>query len=78
MRYHAGGHVPAALRTQEPLHWRAEMVAELGGLEAANTVVTEDHQVAGAGGEEDRPLLGLEHLRPEAATASEERQGGGR
>lgn len=28
---HAGGHVPAAVRAQETLHWRAEIVAELGG-----------------------------------------------
>jgi hypothetical protein len=59
---HAGGHVPAAVRAQEALHWRAEMVAELSGLEAAKTPITEGHGVAGASGEEDRPLFGLEHL----------------
>lgn len=59
---HAGGHVPAAIGAQETLHWRAEMVAELSGLEAAKTPITECHWVAGASGEENRPLLGLEHL----------------
>ena len=74
---HAGGHVPAAVRAQETLHWRAEMVAELSGLEAAKTPITEGHRVAGASGEEDRPLLGLEHLRPEDAPANEASQAGG-
>jgi hypothetical protein len=75
---HAGGHVPAAVRAQETLHWRAEIVAELGGLGAAKTPITVGHRVAGASGEEDRPLLGLEHLRSEGATASEAGQAGGR
>jgi len=74
---HCGGHVPAAVRAQETLHWRAEIVGELGGLEAAKTPPTVGHRVAGASGEEDRPLLGLEHLGPESATASEAGQAGG-
>lgn len=74
---HAGGHAPAAVRAQETLHWRAEMVAELSGLEAAKTPITVGHRVAGASGEEDRPLLGLEHLRPEGAPANEGSQAGG-
>jgi len=64
---HCGGHVPAAVRAQETLHWRAEIVGDWAG-----------HRVAGAGGEEDRTLLGLEHLGPESATASEAGQAGGR
>jgi len=74
---HAGGHVPAAVRAQETLHWRAEMVAELSGLEAVKTPITVGHRVAGASGEEDRPLLGLEHVRPEDAPANEASQAGG-
>ena len=74
---HAGGHVHAALRAQETLHWRAEMIAELGGLEAAKTPITVGHRVAGASGEEDRPLLGREHLLPEDAPYSEASQAGG-
>jgi hypothetical protein len=75
---HAGGHVPAAVRAQETLQWRSEMVAELSGPEAAKTPITVGHRVAGARGEEDRPLLGLEHLRSEDAPASEASQAGGR
>src|SRR6266436_4953273 len=73
---HCGGHVPATVRAHETLHWRAEIVGELGGLEAAKTPPTVGHRVAGASGEEDRPLLGLEHLGPESATASEAGQAG--
>lgn len=61
MPTHAGRHVPAALGAQETLHWRAQVVAELRGLEAAKTPITVGHRVADASGEEDRPLLGLEH-----------------
>ncbi len=75
---HCGGHVPATVRAHETLHWRAEIVGELGGLEAAKTPPTVGHRVAGASGEEDRPLLGLEHFGPENATASEAGQAGGR
>ena len=75
---HCGGHVPAAVRAQETLHWCAEIVGELGGLEAAKTPPTVGHRVAGASGEEDRPLLGLEHLGSESVTASEAGQAGGR
>jgi hypothetical protein len=73
---HAGGHVPAAVRAQETLHWRAEIVAELAGLEAAMTPITVGYRVADASGEEDRPLLSLEHLRPEGGTASKASQRG--
>ena len=69
MRTHAGRHVPAALGAQETLHWCAQVVAELVGPENAHTMITGGHRVAGASGEEDRPLLGLEHLRTEGATA---------
>lgn len=78
MFHHCGGHVPAAVRAQKTLHWRAEIVTELGGRDPAKTPITVRHRVAGASGEEDRPLLGLEHLRPEGATASEAGQAGGR
>jgi hypothetical protein len=70
MRTHAGRHVPAALGAQETLHWRAQVVDELVGPETAQTMVTGGHRVAGASGEEDRPLLGPEHLQTEGATAS--------
>ena len=73
---HCGGHVPAAVRAQETLHWGAEMVGELGGLEAAKTPPTVGHRVAGASGEEDRPLLGFEHLGPETCHGERSRSSG--
>src|SRR5712692_1922667 len=71
MRTHAGRHVPAALGAQETLHWRAQVVAELVGPENAHTMVTGGHRVAGASGEEDRPLLGREHCEPKVPPRAE-------